>query len=145
MIKVVKLGEQPATLKFRKKMQRAGVSRMVSAINFGTERDPNMKNLIVLVFSGLYALSATAGDPPSIGGAAAINANVAGAIINGGAAEGGAKVTLKQSVASVLHGNIGGALQLNVDLKGTVINAGAAEGGAEVSACQSVGSIGSDC
>jgi hypothetical protein len=113
--------------------------------NLGTERDPNMKSLVVLVFSVLYAFSAAAGDPPSIGGSAAINANVAGAIINGGAAEGGAKVTLKQSVASVLHGNIGGALQVNVDLKGAVINAGAAEGGAEVDACQSVGSIGSDC
>ena len=104
-----------------------------------------MKRLVLLVLPILYAVGASAGDPPSIGGSAAINANVAGAIINGGAAEGGAKVTLKQSVASVLHGNVGGQLNLNVDLKGAVVNAGAAEGGAEVDACQSVGSIGSDC
>lgn len=104
-----------------------------------------MKTLIVLVISSLYALSATAGDPPSIGGSAKINANITGGIVNGGLADGAAKVTLKQSVASVLHGNIGGALELNVNVKGAIVNAGAAQGGAEVSACQSVGSIGSDC
>ena len=104
-----------------------------------------MKNLVVLVFSSLYALSAMAGDPPSIGGSAKINANITGGIVNGGTAEAGAKLTLKQSVASVLHGNIGGELQLNVDLKGGIVNAGASTGAAEVSACQSVGSIGSDC
>lgn len=96
-------------------------------------------------FSMVCATSAVAGDPPSIGGQASISADITGGIINGGAAEGGAKVTLKQSVASVLHGSVGGALQLDVDLKGGIANAGMAEGGAEVDACQSVGSIGSDC
>jgi len=118
---------------------------MVNRCNVAAERDSKMKNLVVLVFSSLYALSATAGDPPSIGGSAKISANIDGGIINGGTAEAGAKITLKQSVASVLHGNVGGELQLNVDLKGGIINAGASTGAAEVSACQSVGSIGSDC
>jgi hypothetical protein len=104
-----------------------------------------LKKIAILTFGVMASMAAVAGDPPSIGGAAAISANVEGLIANGGLAEGAAKITLKQSVASVLHGNIGGALQLSVSVKGAIGNAGIAEGGAEVSACQSIGSIGSDC
>ncbi len=104
-----------------------------------------MKKVTLLVVTCIFSLSALATDPPSIGGSANIGANIEGGIVNGGAAEGGAKVTLKQSVASVLHGSVGGKLDLNVDLKGGIVNAGAAEAGASVDACQSVGSVGSDC
>ncbi|WP_462182239.1 hypothetical protein [Pseudoalteromonas gelatinilytica] len=100
---------------------------------------------VVSISAVIFSSFAIAGDPPSIGGGASISADVKGAIVNGGAAEGGAKAVLKQSVASVLHGSVSGKLQLSVDLKGAVVNAGAAEGGATVEACQSVGSIGSDC
>jgi hypothetical protein len=103
------------------------------------------KKIAILTFGMMASTMALAGDPPSIGGQAAISADIQGGIINGGAAADGAIVTLKQSVASVLHGSIGGALKLSVSLKGGIINAGAADAAAEVSACQSIGSIGSDC
>ena len=104
-----------------------------------------MKRLTLSIFCGLISTGALAGDPPSISGGANISASIKGAVINGGAAEGGAKVTLKQSVASVLHGSVGGQLKLNVDIKGAIGNGGLAAASAEVTACQSVGSIGSDC
>ena len=104
-----------------------------------------MVRLFILSLLATYSSVSVAGDPPSIGGSAKISANIMGAVVNGGVAEGGAKVNLKQSVASVLHGSVGGTLKLSVEVKGMVANAGMAEGGAEVTACQSVGSIGSDC
>jgi hypothetical protein len=104
-----------------------------------------MKVLVLGVVMSFLPLGVLAADAPSIGGAASISADIKGAVINGGAASGGAKATLKQSVASVLHGSVSGSLKLNVSVKGAVMNAGLADGGAEVTACQSVGSIGSDC
>ena len=104
-----------------------------------------MKVLVLSAIVSFLSVNVLAADAPSIGGSAKISADVKGAVVNGGQAGGGAKLTLKQSVASVLHGNVAGQLKLSVAVKGAIVNAGASDGGATVDACQSVGSIGSDC
>ena len=104
-----------------------------------------MKVLLLGTLMSFLPLGVLAGDAPSIGGSANISADIKGAVINGGQAGGASKMTLKQSVASVLHGNVSGQLKLSVSVKGGIANAGLADAGATVDACQSVGSIGSDC
>lgn len=102
------------------------------------------RSIIFCVFACACGVAA-AGDAPSIGGSATISANIEGGVVNGGEAMGGAQVTLKQSVASVVKGDVGGELKLDVNVKGAIANAGVADAGAQVVACQSIGSIGSDC
>jgi len=104
-----------------------------------------MKVLVLGILMSFLPLGVLAADAPSIGGSANISADIKGAVINGGQAGGGSNLTLKQSVASVLHGSVSGQLKLSVSVKGAIANAGLADAGATVDACQSVGSIGSDC
>lgn len=95
----------------------------------------------------MISCSAFAGDPPSIGGQASITASIGNAgVINGGGGASGADITLKQSIASVLHGSISGGLTTNVTIGNAgVLNVGGGASGAKVDACQSIGTIGSDC
>ena len=103
--------------------------------------------VLVTALVMLSTFSVAAGDAPSIGGEAVINATIGDAgIVNGGGAASAAIVTLKQSIASVLHGSIAGGLKLNVTIGSAgVVNVGAAASEAKVTACQSIGTIGSDC
>jgi hypothetical protein len=93
------------------------------------------------------SLAVHASDAPSIGGSATITANVSqGGIINAGAGAGGFQGTVKQAVASVIHGSIAGALATTVNVtQGGIINFGGGASAAKVTACQSVGTVGSDC
>lgn len=106
-----------------------------------------MNRIVFALSAAAISFSAFAGSAPSIGGDADISVNIGAAgIVNAGAGAGRAKLTVKQAIGSVLHGNVSGGLKLNVDIGSAgVVNVGAGAGGAKITACQSIGTIGSDC
>lgn len=105
-----------------------------------------MNKVFLAVSVTALSFAAFAGEPPSIGGDAHITAEIGRAgIVNVGAGAGGARLTVKQSIASVLHGRVGGGLKINVTIgEAGVVNVGAGAT-AKITACQSIGTIGSDC
>lgn len=117
--------------------------RIIDTLKTSNKTTTRIKtSLLALVFVAGFA---QATDAPSIGGAASINVNVKGAIINAGAGAEGFQGTVKQAVASVISGSIEGTLKTAVNVQGGLINVGAGASGAKITACQSIGTVGSNC
>ena len=101
--------------------------------------------LVILGFCLAATSPALAGDAPSIGGGAVIEATVGQAgVVNTVSALGG-NVTAKQHVGSIIAGNVSGAVAITANVaQGGVVNTATAKGG-NITACQDIGTIGNNC
>ena len=83
---------------------------------------------LLIAMAAIMPNLAMAEAAPTIDGAASVDADITGGVINAGAVSGG-KATIEQSVASIKSGTIEGAVKISADIIGGVVNAGAVSAG----------------